>query len=398
MRPNLPISLVLATTMVGLPLNAQTVNTTDAQSISDEIAQQKQALALQLSARYFDLEKSIKSQITEKHLATALDSVDTLQPHSAFKQQMQQADYQYRQTKGITQYTDSVMELRIADASMVKNWKEGQSPLFAFEPSGDDSNWQYVEAYDVYGQVHQLDVYQMPDVPVLVVDSNSAKELQAGLKAMQAEMKRLGQDSNLITNGNVDKQVLKAKSSIQRSAQVSDVEPLNTTQLTKIRLNDDEEPWISGKAEVYAIITGVDPSRVEPEIDLVDMPYLDYDGKDYYPRQTMIFWPRYRWGAVDMILMEQDDGTDYKELAKILVKAAEDILKMIPDPEIQGYAIIAQITNRILDVIPDGVLTNDDDYLDSYYTIMQNTPYVERPGAGGNVVATFKPVTISPTE
>lgn len=398
MRPNLPISLVLATTMVGLPLNAQTVNTTDAQSISDEIAQQKQALALQLSARYFDLEKSIKSQITEKHLATALDSVDTLQPHSAFKQQMQQADYQYRQTKGITQYTDSVMELRIADASMVKNWKEGQSPLFAFEPSGDDSNWQYVEAYDVYGQVHQLDVYQMPDVPVLVVDSNSAKELQAGLKAMQAEMKRLGQDSNLITNGNVDKQVLKAKSSIQRSAQVSDVEPLNTTQLTKIRLNDDEEPWISGKAEVYAIITGVDPSRVEPEIDLVDMPYLDYDGKDYYPSQTMIFWPRYRWGAVDMILMEQDDGTDYKELAKILVKAAEDILKMIPDPEIQGYAIIAQITNRILDVIPDGVLTNDDDYLDSYYTIMQNTPYVERPGAGGNVVATFKPVTISPTE
>ncbi|CAM3822622.1 DUF3103 domain-containing protein [Vibrio aquimaris] len=394
MRPNLPISLMLATTIVGFPLNAQTVNTTDAQSISEEIAQQKKALAMQISARYFDLEKSIKSKITEENLATDLDSIEVSKD---FKQDMQQADYQYRQTKGIAQYTDSVMELRIADASMVKDWQEGESPLFAFEPSGDDSNWQYVEAYDVYGQVHQLDVYQMPDVPVLVVDSNSAKELRAGLMAMRAEMNRMGQDSNLITNDS-PKLPSKTKQGIKRSAQLSDVEPLNTTQLTKIRLSDDEEPWISGKAEVYAIITGVDPSRVEPEIDLVDMPYLDYDGKDYYPSQTMIFWPRYRWGAVDMILMEQDDGTDYKELAKILVKAAEDILKMIPDPEIQGYAIIAQITNRILDVIPDGVLTNDDDYLDSYYTIMQNTPYVERPGAGGNVVATFKPVTISPTE
>ncbi|NOH72557.1 DUF3103 family protein [Vibrio pectenicida] len=397
MRPNLPISLMLATTMVGFQLNAKTVNTTDSQSKSEEIARQKQALALQISALYADLEQSIKSQITEKNLATGLDSVDSAQPYSAFKQQMQQADYQYRQTKGITRYTDSVMELRIADASMVKDWKEGESPLFAFEPSGDDSNWQYIEAYDVYGQVHELDIYQMPDVPVLVVDSNGAKELRAGLMAMRAEMNRLGQDSNLITNDS-SKPLSNGKKGINRSAKLSDVEPLNTTQLTKIRLDDDEEPWISGKAEVYAIITGVDPSRVEPEIDLVDMPYLDYDGKDYYPSQTMIFWPRYRWGAVDMILMEQDDGTDYKELAKILVKAAGDILKMIPDPEIQGYAIIAQITNRIIDVIPDGVLTNDDDYLDSYYTLMQNTPYVERPGAGGNVVATFKPVTISPTE
>ena len=397
MRPNLPISLMLATTMVGFQLNAKTVNTTDSQSKSEEIARQKQALALQISALYADLEQSIKSQITEKNLATGLYSVDSAQPYSAFKQQMQQADYQYRQTKGITRYTDSVMELRIADASMVKDWKEGESPLFAFEPSGDDSNWQYIEAYDVYGQVHELDIYQMPDVPVLVVDSNGAKELRAGLMAMRAEMNRLGQDSNLITNDS-SKPLSNGKKGINRSAKLSDVEPLNTTQLTKIRLDDDEEPWISGKAEVYAIITGVDPSRVEPEIDLVDMPYLDYDGKDYYPSQTMIFWPRYRWGAVDMILMEQDDGTDYKELAKILVKAAGDILKMIPDPEIQGYAIIAQITNRIIDVIPDGVLTNDDDYLDSYYTLMQNTPYVERPGAGGNVVATFKPVTISPTE
>ncbi|KJY89478.1 hypothetical protein TW84_12115 [Vibrio neptunius] len=398
MRPNLSISIMLATAVVGFQSNAQNVvDTTDAQSKAEAIAQQKQSIALQISARYADLESSIKSQISEEHLSAPLDTLQSAQPYSAFSQKMQKADRSYRAMKGISEYSDSIMELRIADASMVKNWKEGESPLFAFEPSGDDSNWQYIEAYDVYGQVHQLDVYDMPDVPVLVVDSNGAEELRAGLMAMQAEMKRLGQDTELTTNESAPKPVAKM-SKMSRSVAAANVEPLNTTQLTKIRLNDDQEPWISGKAEVYAIITGVDPSRVEPEIDLVEMPYLDYDGQDYYPGQTMILWPRYRWGAVDMILMEQDDGTDYKELAKLLVKAAEDILKMIPDPEVQGYAIIAQITGKIIDVIPDGLLTNDDDYVDTYYTLMQNTTYVDRPGAGGNAVATFKPVTIAPTE
>ena len=128
------------------------------------------------------------------------------------------------------------------------------------------------------------------------------------------------------------------------------------------------------------------------------MPYLDYDKQTYYPNQTIIFWPRYRWGAADIILMEHDDGTDYKELAKLLVKAAEEVLKMIPDPEVQGYVIIPQITSKIIELIPNNILVNDDDFVDVYYTLLQKTPYVDRPGAGGNAVASFAPVTILPTE
>ncbi|KLN64982.1 MULTISPECIES: DUF3103 domain-containing protein [Vibrio] len=397
MRPNISISLMLATAVVGFQTNAKPLIAQDMTSLSkaEEISKQKQELALQFSERYQSLETNLKAQITEKNLSASVSQIQSAQPYSAFSRQLQQADQNYRTMKGVEDFTDSLIELRIADASMVEQWKQGESPLFAFEPSGDDSNWQYVEAYDVYGQLHQLDVYEMPDVPVFVVDSNGAEELRAGLEAMQAEMQRLGQPTKLTT----DEPVAKPKAQrVRRSVMTADVQPLSTTQLTKIRLNDDQEPWISGKAEIYAIITGVDPSRDAPQIDLVEMPYLDYDGQDYYPGQTMIIWPRYRWGAVDMVLMEQDDGTDYKELAKLLVKAAEEILKMIPDPEVQGYAIIAQITGKIIDVIPDGLLTNDDDYVDVYYTLMQNTPYVDRPGAGGNATATFTPVTINPTE
>ncbi|MCC5515536.1 DUF3103 domain-containing protein [Vibrio splendidus] len=403
MRPSFPISMVLATTVVGFQSFAQNIETTDSLGIAESSAAQKQSLALQISERYSDLELSLKAQISEKNLSAPVDKLSSTQPYSAFSSRMQKADLGYRKMKGINDFSDSVLEVRMADEAMIEAWKNGESPLFAFEPSGDDSNWQYIEAYDVYGQVHELDVYQTPDVPVFVIDSNGAEELKAGLMAMQSEMQKLGTTTQINSDSKTDtstskiqKQTFLGKAT--RSMTMSEPEELNTTQLSKIRLAIDREPWISGKAEIYAIVTGVNASRIEPQIDLVEMPYLDYDKQTYYPNQTVIFWPRYRWGAADMILMEHDDGTDYKALAKLLVQAAEEILKMIPDPEVQGYAIIPQITGKIIDVIPDGVLVNDDDFVDVYYTLMQNTPYVDRPGAGGNAVASFAPVTISPTE
>jgi hypothetical protein len=400
--------MVLATTVVGFQSYANNIDTphsfTDSIAVAKNVAEQKQSLALQISARYIDIESSLKKQISEKSLSTPLDTLNSAQPYSAFSSKMHKADLSYRKMKGIDDFSDSVLEIRMADEAMVEAWKNGESPLFAYEPSGDDSNWQYIEAYDVYGQVHELDVYQMPDVPVFVIDSNGAEELKAGLMTMQAEMQKQGTDTQLNSGSNSasskheepQKQTL--FNSDARSLAESEPEELNTTQLTKIRLAIDREPWISGKAEIYAIVTGVDSSRIAPQIDLIEMPYLDYDKQTYYPSQSIIFWPRYRWGAADMILMEHDDGTNYKDLAKLLVQAAEEILKMIPDPEVQGYAIIPQITSKIIELIPNNVLVNDDDFVDVYYTLMQNTPYVDRPGAGGNAVASFTPVTILPTE
>ncbi|CAH7259869.1 DUF3103 domain-containing protein [Vibrio chagasii] len=408
MRPSFTISMVLATTVVGFQSYANNIDTphsfTDSIAVAKNVAEQKQSLALQISARYIDIESSLKKQISEKSLSTPLDTLNSAQPYSAFSSKMHKADLSYRKMKGIDDFSDSVLEIRMADEAMVEAWKNGESPLFAYEPSGDDSNWQYIEAYDVYGQVHELDVYQMPDVPVFVIDSNGAEELKAGLMTMQAEMQKQGTDTQLNSGSNSasskheepQKQTL--FNSDARSLAESEPEELNTTQLTKIRLAIDREPWISGKAEIYAIVTGVDSSRIAPQIDLIEMPYLDYDKQTYYPSQSIIFWPRYRWGAADMILMEHDDGTNYKDLAKLLVQAAEEILKMIPDPEVQGYTIIPQITSKIIELIPNNVLVNDDDFVDVYYTLMQNTPYVDRPGAGGNAVASFTPVTILPTE
>ncbi|MGC7893426.1 MULTISPECIES: DUF3103 domain-containing protein [Vibrio] len=391
MRYITPVSLLLVATIMGCNSEEATTSSTS-QSNADAIAQQKRALALQLSESYAELETTLKTEISAQNLSISVSTLFEEQPDSDFSQQMVVADAQIRSMKGIEDFTEQLLQLRIADASMIKEWQEGQSPLFAFEPKGNDASWQYIEAFDVYGQVHQLDVYQMPDVPVFVVDSNSEVELRAGLQAMRAQMNALGQSTTLTTveSGSV------AAQAMARSSDNS-AEPVSTTVLKKIRLADDKEPWISGAAEIYAIVTGINPSRDEPTIDLVEMPYLDYDKQDYFPNQVMIQWSRYRWGAADLILMEQDDGTDYKELAKLLVKVAEEVLKLIPDPEVQAYAIIPQITGKIIDAIPDGLLVNDDDYVDVFYTLMQDTSYVDHPGASGNAVATFEPLTINPT-
>ena len=53
-------------------------------------------------------------------------------------------------------------------------------------------------------------------------------------------------------------------------------------------------------AEVYAVVAGVNPGRDEPVVDIVDMPYLDYDNTDYTPTRSWS-WDRYRWGAVDVV-------------------------------------------------------------------------------------------------
>jgi hypothetical protein len=391
MKKTIILSVLSTLAIVGCQSDENQV-TSISNDKAQDISNTKRALALELSQNYAALEPMLRKDITAQQTNIPVSKFIEQNPTSPMSKQLVQADEQIRNWKGVSEYSSELLEVRLANDAMLPTWQAGDmSPLFAYEPSGDDEQWQYIEAFDVYGNIHELNVYELPDVPVLVIDNNSTAELKAGLQAMQAEMQKLGQAAMI--QPYAEGKVLQSKA----QPEASDTQPIQTTQLKKIRLADDQEPWISGKAEIYALVTGVNPTRDEPTLDLVEMPYLDYDNKDYYPNQIIIHWSRYRWGAADIVLMEQDDGTDYKQLAKLLVQVAEEVLKAIPDPEVQAYAIIPQITNKIIDAIPDGALTNDDDFVDVYYTLMQDTSYVDHPGAGVNAVATFEPLTVNPT-
>ena len=358
------------------------------------VASAKREIALALSRQYTQVLPALQSGINRYNLTVNADQV--LQSSGVATQALHKSELAIRSAKGLatTAANKSVfkgvehpdlVQFRLADASMLSDWQQGVSPLFAFEPEGNDKDWANIEAYDVNGDIHLLDVYQLPDRPVIVVGLDKQQTIREGLAVMR-EILAQSTDSR--------KQLKSAYP--QRSASKSGAQAISTTVIKQISLQDDQEPWISGAAEVYAIVNGVNPTRDEPVLDIIEMPYLDYAEKEYYPNQVVIHWERYRWAAADIILMEHDDGTNYKELATLLVSAAETILKAIPDPEVQGFAILATITNGIIKALPDSWFTNDDDFVDAYYTLQEGETYTDHYGAGGNARATFAPLVIQP--
>ncbi|WP_020410545.1 DUF3103 family protein [Hahella ganghwensis] len=292
----------------------------------------------------------------------------------SFVGQAQRAENRVLSKKGLIGSGETLLELRIAAPEMMTQLQQGVEPLYAYEPDGDESTWQYIEAYDSRGGLHMLDVWNMPDRPIVVVDINAQKDLQLGLAKMQSVFKQAKGQSFQLNMAQADTQV---------------------TILDSIRLNDDEEPWISGKAEVYAVVSGVDPSRDEPALDIVDMPYLDHDGKTYYPNQVILYWDRYRWGAANIILMEHDDNTNYQQLAQKLLSAAAEILSALGQPEIGALVALG---SGIVAAMPDHWFSNDDDYLDSFYTLEKSVNYANYMGAAGNAMSSMRPYTLSDSQ
>ena len=71
-------------------------------------------------------------------------------------------------------------------------------------------------------------------------------------------------------------------------------------------------------------------------------------------------------------------------------------MKSIPDPEVQGYAMIPKLTNELLKAMPDDWFTNDDDYIDVFYTLFEGKNYTNHYGASSNAKVTIEPLTIDP--
>lgn len=344
--------------------------------VSVSLAADKRELALSLAKHDAVLRRDLASRLSGENLAVDLKQwLGTVSAPAAVSSVAGRADLSIRQRKGLERELDSLLQLRLASASMLAALKRGVEPLYAYEPDGNDSQWRFIEAFDRLGGVHHLDVHRMPEQPVLVVDIDSRRDLAAGIKLMRERLVALGQ------------RPLPLQTAASAAATSTPV-----TMLDRIYLNDDEEPWISGDAEVYAIVNGVDPSRDEPQLDIVDMPYLDTDGRTYTPNQVLIFWDRYRWAAANVVLMEHDDNTNYQELVSYLFTVASQILTALGHPEISALvALGSELVNRM----PGEWFSNDDDYVDSYYTLEKNHSYTNYGGARGNAVVSLRPYVIA---
>jgi Protein of unknown function (DUF3103) len=279
-------------------------------------------------------------------------------------------DYQIRASKGIEAYASSLLEVRLirpASGAAAIDW--ATIPV-AYLPSGDEDEWTEVQAFDASGNTIVLDPEVQPDVPVLVAGIDAREDLRAGIEYINAELARRG---------------LRTPADL-----VSAAASTETSKLDYIRLNDDKEPWLSGAAELYALVSGVDFDASRVQIEAVDLPYLDHDGTNYSPNQILVFWENYRFAAANVQLYEHDDNTNYQSLVLALVSAVEAVL----DFTAPQYALIARIANEIIAAMPSGWFANDDDYVDSFYTLEKGRAYTSHNGAAGNARINLTPYTL----
>ncbi|MCT4639248.1 MAG: DUF3103 domain-containing protein [Bacteroidales bacterium] len=245
--------------------------------------------------------------------------------------------------------------------------------LFSYAPDGNEKDWEFIKAYNLDGKEFRLDVNKAPEYSVIVLEPDGQFALKETVKRMNQELKAL--------NVQVERPATRANG-------------LETTVLESVHLSNDQEPWIKGGAEIYAICTGIveKNGQKNPQVRIIEMPYLDHDNKWYYPNQVMLFWKDYDYQAANVQFFEHDSNYNYKKLTQILVDGLFKIVSAATGEPI--VAIVGNIASAVIEVIPDSFFTDDDDYVDSYYTLMKNQTYRNRKGAAQNATATFKPLFI----
>lgn len=254
--------------------------------------------------------------------------------------------------------------------------------LFSFAPKGEEKDWKQIEAYTLDKKLVYLDANEAPKQPVIVIETDGFEALKREVEYMNKFLRQGGVQNNRFKGKNTMSVLNTAKSS-----------GLETTKLNKIRLNDDEEPWISGAAEVYAITSGIRDASNAPEIKVIPMYYLDHDGKDYYPNQVLLFWDDYEYQAANIQLFEKDDNVNYKDLVSTIVSG---VFQIIGTVSTQPWVnVLGQVAGAIIQAMPNSWYTNNDDYLDSFYTIEKNKSYYNYYGARGNAKVNLAPYFIA---
>lgn len=334
----------------------------------NDLPKYKQAMA-------FDVAKSLGDEATLQFLASKLNARSSSIELVPFLQEMNRVsrgkesllqsianlDAAIREIKGIANRLDTILEMRLVFPQRVLD----KDVLVAYVPGGSEKSWKTIEAFDLAGNSHKLDPYQLPERQVIVVGLNAHKDMQAGLALMNEELKKAG---------------------MQPTAQPSREGGIDVAKLDYIRLEDDQEPWILGDAEIYTLVNGIAPEASKASVIAIEMPYLVTDKKDYYPNQVLIVWQNYRYKAANLNIYEHDDNTNYKELVASLIQAIGQVAT--------EYQMIAEIASKIIRLMPDSWFSNDDDYVDVYYTLEKGKTYTNFQGVSRNAKMTLVPYFI----
>jgi hypothetical protein len=249
----------------------------------------------------------------------------------------------------------AVLQVRLAHPGMAKALGSGATPVVAAAPTDDEAG--ALTGYEPSGRPVAIDTGRIPDRPVLLVEVDTARALVLGAEVVRQQLaghRRLPAAHT---------------ASGARSASGG----YWATRVNDVRLSDDEEPWFKGDAEIFGLVGGFGLDGVATA-DVVQMPYLNEDGTTYHPNQLLVHFRAYKYNLADVVLMEDDGDTNYRQLAQAIVTA----LLMIVD-----LGAYAPLVDALLAAIPDDWYSDDPDYVDSWYTLA-TTSSGRLNGAAGN--------------
>jgi len=281
----------------------------------------------------------------------------------ALRKEVEQANHAVLAAKGLPAGDTALLRLRLAHPDMRPAADRGAAPLVAAAPTDDVRS--AVTAYDTRGGRVILDAVQVPKRPVFVVEVDTEAALPIGLSVIRTAM-----DANGI-NGSAPR--------------FGPTAGYWATMVRSVRLNDDEEPWIKGAAEIFGITAGFGLDGLA-KVDTVTMPYLDYDGTTYFPNQLIVHFSAYKYNLADFVMMEDDGDTNYRSLAIALTNALLTIV---------DAGTYIPLVNAILEAMPDSWWTDDPDYVDSWYTLSTRSSGVLR-GAAANGTMDVVPYWVEP--
>lgn len=306
-------------------------------------------------------------------------------------------DLSVRQWKGTQYHSNGVLELRLHTPEGWDGQLDVENLLVAFEPVGEESERTFIPAYDAFGNIHKLDAKEAPLFPVLISQIDSSEDLRAGIELVNQSLRAAGlqQGAEL-----AERKARDLSANVEHF--IGDPDPIDggggdddggtlivdpdfdsgggsgtgggppptcrdVAYLNKIVLaNDDGADWFDGKAELYAIVSGVNPVATDAEVYIVDLPSVDHKGTYYYPNKNLIYWDRFHFSAASILLYEHDDSTNYQQITVIILDIASIAFTLAGYPTV---SMVIDIANAIIRNAPSHWFQNDDDHVSSFYTL-----------------------------
>lgn len=177
----------------------------------------KRAFAKKVALNFNVIEPTLKQQLSHYRLVVTPDELGS--SHISQQLDLATANHALNFLKGLPLNTGNLLQLRLAHSDMLANWQQGQAPLFAFAPQGNDKYWTHIEAFDQSGQLHSLPVDELPTQPTFIIELDQHKTHHAGLAVMKHVFNAHHEEPTSLTHRTLN-----------------NAEPLSTSVLKKIRL------------------------------------------------------------------------------------------------------------------------------------------------------------------